>query len=168
MHFVSKCEMWFKNAISDFFFCRNIIVNSFSWSCLIISSFMFRLFDSNFFEVINAWRELIKSWRKRLIKHERYLIKSDKRRLIKLDETYLVKIDKRHFIKSDDDLSSNLMNNVSTSLMIVSHQILTSDILSNLMMIFHQTWWRYLIKLNENFVCSSLMSVFEWQAKVCE
>jgi hypothetical protein len=133
-------EMWnvIENCDFRFFFLQNNLCEFVLVIMLNISSFMFRLFDSNFFEMINAWQKrFIKFWRKRLIKHERHLIKFDKRRFIKFDEMYFIKFDKQHFI--------------------IFWQA-----------IFHQIWWRYFIKLNENFVCFSLMSVSEWQAKVCE
>ncbi len=54
-------------------------------------------------------------------------------------------------------ISSNLINNISSNLMTISHQILTNDISSNLM-ISHQILWK--------FCLSSLISVFEWQARM--
>jgi hypothetical protein len=49
-----KCDRKMRFQI---FSCRNIFVNSFSWSCSIISSSMFRLCDSNFFEMTNVLRK---------------------------------------------------------------------------------------------------------------
>ncbi len=150
MRLVSKCEMWSKDAISDFLSCRNIFVNSFSWSCLIISSFMFRLSDSSFFEMTNALtRTTHQTWRKRLIKLDTsdissFLISNISSNLtrcissnfikldIKFDSCVSSNSDERYLIKLDEDLSN----------LTISHQI------------------------RRKLCLFSLMSVSEWQAKM--
>jgi hypothetical protein len=115
-----KCDREMRFQI--FLSCRDISVNSFSWSCLIISSSMFWLSDSNFFEMTNALtRATYQTWRKRLIKLDTNDISSS---LISNISSNLIKLD----IKFDSCVSSNSVK---------THQI-----------------WQYLIKLDENFVCS--------------
>ncbi len=150
MRFVSKCEMWSRNAISDFLFYKNIFVNSFSWSCLIISSFMFRLFDSSFFEMTNALTRMThQTWRKRFIKLDTsdislFLISNISLNLTKCISSNLIKLD----IKFDSCVLSNFDER---------YLIKLDKDLSNLT-ISHQT--------RREFCLFSLMNVFEWRAKM--
>jgi hypothetical protein len=127
---VSKCEMWSRNATSDFFSCREylcefVLVIMLDHLIVYVSTVRLEFFQDDerslirFFEVTETWRSdsssLTKAthqtWRKRLIKLDRqhlvkfdelYLIKSDERLLIKSDERYLIKFDERYLIKLDE------------------------------------------------------------------
>jgi uncharacterized protein (DUF2267 family) len=122
--FVASClEMW--NVIEKcdfrFFLCRNISVNSFSWSCLIISSSMFDCLS----RIFSRWRVL---WRERLIRHD------------ERDSSNLTKATHQTWYERDDfssnvtdDVSSNLMSCISSNLMSDISSNLMSDISSNLM-----------------------------------
>jgi hypothetical protein len=126
---VSKCEMWSRNAISDFFFVKISFVNSFSWSCLIISSsdfliaqFRFLANDACLFSIIE-WRMFVLDLSSDVYDE----MSSLTRRLIKFDEndssnltkaTHQTLMKKRHFIKFDEKIIS-----------------------SNLSSSFHQTFW---------------------------
>jgi hypothetical protein len=57
--FVSKCEMWFEKCDSDLFFAKIVWNNSFSWSCLIISSsIFFRSFNFIFWRMTHVHSRL--------------------------------------------------------------------------------------------------------------
>jgi hypothetical protein len=140
---VSKCEMWSRNATSDFSSCRKylcefVLVIMLDHLIVYVSTVRLEFFRDDerdlirFFEMTGTWRSdsssLTKAthqtWRERLIKLDRqhlvksdelYLIKSDEEHLIKPDGWYLIKLDGWYLIKLD-------------------------------------RW--YLIKLDEDFVCS--------------
>jgi hypothetical protein len=135
LHFISKCEMWFEKCDSNLFFAEIVWNDSFSWSCLIISSSIF--FDSSSL-IFNEWRMLILDYRVTYV-CSRFV----ERRLwwnVKLDEAFH-QIWKERFIKLDENDSSNLMSE--------------NVISSNLTKAIHQTWWRHFIKSNERVISSN-------------
>jgi hypothetical protein len=136
--FVAFClEMWdvIEKCDFKFSFCKSISVNSFSWSCLIISSSDF--FDRLVSSLANdACSFLIIEWRMFVLD-----LSSDV-----YDETSDLT---KHFIKFDENDSSNLTK--------ATHQIWRKrfikfdekDVISSNLTrtSFHQIWDRHLIKL---------------------
>ncbi len=103
-----KCDREIRFQI---FFRKDIFVNSFSWLCLIISSFKFQLSDSSFFEMTNVLRK----------------------RLIKLDES-----DSSHLIRA---ISRQIWCIAFHQIWwIESHQTWRMIFNQIWRMIFHQTW----------------------------
>jgi hypothetical protein len=130
LRFVSKCEMWSRDATSDFFSCRKyfceLVLVIMLDHLIVYDSIVWLEFFRNderdlirFFEMTKAWRsdlsDLTKAthqtWRKRLIKF-------DTSNLIKFDESdssswiraissnltsrLLIKSDRRHLVKHDE------------------------------------------------------------------
>ncbi len=129
--FVASClEMWDVIEECDFRFssCRNISVNSFSWSCLIISSPMFDCLA----RIFPRWRML---WRGRLIRHDG----SGSSNLTgAAHQTWYERGDFSSNVTDDASsnlmscISSNLMGGISSNLMGGTSSNLTGDISSNL------------------------------------
>ncbi len=166
MRFVSKCEMWSKNAISNFSFCREyfcefVLVIMFDHLIVYVSIVRLEFFRNDernlirFFEMTESWRSdssnstkaIHQTWRKRFIKldkqhfvkfDELYLIKSDKRFFIKLDEWYFIKLDEWYFIKFDEWYFIKL--DEWYFIKFDKRYFIKSD-------------KRYFIKLDEDFVC---------------
>jgi hypothetical protein len=130
LRFVSKCEMWSRNAISNFFLLQKIFLWirsrdhawSFSRLCFDCSTRVFSRWRTRSNSIFSKWQKLDETThqirRKRLIKLDendssnliraissnltrRLFIKFDKRHLVKFDELYLIKSDERYLIKSD-------------------------------------------------------------------
>ncbi len=109
MRLISKCEMWSRNATSDFSFaeilCEFVLVIMFNHLIVYV-----RLSDSSFFEMTNALTKAIhQTWRKRFIKLDTsdissFLISNISSNLMKCISSNLIKFD----IKSDNCVSSNL------------------------------------------------------------
>ncbi len=139
-----KCNR--KMRFQIFLFAESISVNLFSWLCLIISSFMFQLFDSIFFEITNAinfdFFEMTETWRDESSSstkathqtRRKRLIKLDKQHLVKSDEFYLIKLDEQYFHQICWAILSVYLSTVS----IRSHSIKCSEHASKL-----SEWKRY-------------------------
>ncbi len=110
LRFVSKCEMWSKNAISDFFLQR--------YFCEFVFVIML---DHLIVYVLTVWLEFFRDDEC----STRTTHQTQRKRLIKLDTSD---------ISSDlkNRISSNLMSRISSNLTNVILSNLTSDILSNL------------------------------------
>jgi hypothetical protein len=130
LRLVSKCEMWSRNAISNFLFCRKsfcefILVIMLNHFIVYVSIVRFEFFRDDerslirFFEVTKSWlndsSSLTKTthqiWRKRFIKFDKqhfvkfdelYFIKFNEKHLIKFDERYVIKFNEWYFIKLDE------------------------------------------------------------------
>ncbi len=128
LRFVSKCEMWSKNMISDFSFLQKI----FLWIhfCDHAWSFHHLCFDCSI-RVFSKWRTKSNS----IFRNDKNLT----RRLIKLDENDSSNLTKaiHQTWYERGDFSSNLTDDISLNLMNCISLNLMSDILLNLMSAFH-------------------------------
>jgi hypothetical protein len=140
LRFVSKCKMWSRNAISNFFLLQKVFLwirsRDHAWSS-------HRLCFDYSTRVFSKWRTKFNS----IFRNDKSLT----RRLIKLDESdssNLTKTIHQIWYERDDfssnmtnDISSNLMSCISSNLMSASHQIWWA--------VSHQTWWAHFIKSEE-------------------
>ncbi len=121
LRLVSKCEMWSKNAISNFLFYKEyfcefifmIMLDRFIVYVLIVRIEFFRNDEQSlirFFEMIKTWRNdssnstkaIHQTWRKRFIKFDKqHFVKFDELYFIKSDERF-IKFDTQYFIKFND------------------------------------------------------------------
>jgi hypothetical protein len=141
--------MWSEKCDSDLFFAKIIWNDSFSWSCLIISSSIFLIRQVSFltndacsFSIIE-WRMFILDLSSDVYDETSNLTKH----FIKFDKNDSLNLT-RHFIKLDESDSSNLIKAT------------------------YQTWWkrRHFIKFDESVISSNLRSSSHqtfWKKRQC-